>query len=133
MENIQLIDQPSQTKRSSISDSTESHHSAKMEGDHLTATSTRDSRKNIIPEQDTSKKPLGQRLMAMIPPYQLTRTIIKASISILIALLFVFEERCRNAVGAAAILVPIGTLMYFPVRPLGRLLFYNYSSIVLFL
>lgn len=123
MENIELINQSPKKKERNSSESIESHHSDKMmEGDHLTATSTRHSRRNIIPEQNTSKKPLGQRLMAMIPPYQLTRTIIKASISVVISLLFVFEDRCRNAIGAASILVPIGTLLYFPVRPLGLLI-----------
>ncbi|GAA5816474.1 hypothetical protein MFLAVUS_010003 [Mucor flavus] len=119
MENIELIKQPSRNEERKLTESIESHHSDKMERDHLTGTSTRHSTENIIPEPKTIKKPLGQRIMAMIPPYQLTRTVVKASIAVLISLLFVFEEQCRKAIGPASILVPIGTLLNFPVRPLG--------------
>lgn len=66
------------------------------------------------------KKSFGERLYAKVPPFQLTRTIIKASVGILIGLLFVFEKNCAKAVGPAGILVPIATLMYFPIRPLGK-------------
>lgn len=120
MENIELIKQPSRNEERNLTESIESHHSDKMERDHLTGTSTRHSTENIISEPKAIKKPLGQRIRAMVPPYQLTRTVVKASIAVLISLLFVFEEQCRKAIGPASILVPIGTLLNFPVRPLGK-------------
>lgn len=66
-----------------------------------------------------SKKSILQRLKSKIPPLPLIRAIIKASISILISTIFVFDSTCRKWIGSASILVPIGTLLYFPVRPLG--------------
>lgn len=119
MDNIELSNQPSKRSRSTTIDLDE-HEDDREE---LQSTSTKHSKENIVPPKSSTKEPkqsFGQRLYAKVPPYQLTRTIIKASISILIAMLFVFEENCRNAIGKAGILVPIGTLLYFPIRPIGN-------------
>jgi hypothetical protein len=122
MDNIELSNQPSKRSKSATIIDLDDHvdHS-----EELTAASTQHSRENIVPPKSVPsvkepKKSFGQRLYAKVPPYQLTRTIIKASIAILIALLFVFEENCRKAIGQAGILVPIGTLLYFPIRPIGN-------------
>jgi hypothetical protein len=98
---------------------------------HRSHSSHRLSSSSIIPEREPleSKKSFGQRLKAKIPPLPLSRAIVKASIAVLISLLFVFEENCRTAAGAAGILVPIGTILNFPIRPLGNDLYiFNYRK-----
>ena len=83
-----------------------------------TSTNSRD---HIMPvKEEPVKRTWMQRLYARVPPYQLTRIIVKASISILIALLFVFVDSLRNAIGSASVLVPIAALLYFPFRPIGK-------------
>jgi hypothetical protein len=74
-----------------------------------------------IPSGDApvSKKGFLEKIKSKIPPLPLLRIVIKSSTAILIALLFVFETRCRTAMGGAAILVPIGTLLNFPIRTIG--------------
>ncbi|KAI8877640.1 hypothetical protein K501DRAFT_260071 [Backusella circina FSU 941] len=74
-----------------------------------------------IPSGDApvSKKGFLEKIKSKIPPLPLLRIVVKSSIAILIALLFVFETRCRTAMGGAAILVPIGTLLNFPIRTIG--------------
>lgn len=117
MDNIEL------TNRRTRESSADSLDTYKADDDMTTR--SKHSKESIIP----TKKTLGQRLYAKVPPFQLTRTIIKASIGILIGLLFVFEKNCSKAVGAAGILVPIATLMYFPIRPLGKRKAYYYSLV----
>lgn len=121
MENtIELTSQPTRRSRATTIEDNDKN-------DLLSSASTNTSKEHIalnppIENDDTKKEPkksFGQRLYAKIPPYQLTTIIVKASIAILIALLFVFEKNCRAAIGQAGILVPIGTLLYFPVRPIG--------------
>lgn len=122
MENtIELTNHPTRRSRATIVEDNDNN-------DLLTSASTNTSKEHValnppIENDFTKKEPkksLGQRLYAKIPPYQLTTIIVKASIAILIALLFVFEKNCRTAIGQAGILVPIGTLLYFPVRPIGN-------------
>jgi hypothetical protein len=72
---------------------------------------------NNIPSQ---KKSTLDSIKEKIPPLPLLRVSVKASIAILISFIFVLNGRCRAAMGAA-ILVPIGTIFSFPVRPIGRL------------
>jgi hypothetical protein len=100
------------------------HHSDRGDKDNdSTIHHSQLSSSSIIPERESSsvaKKSFGQRLKAKLPPLPLARAIVKASIAVLISLLFVFEENCRIAAGAASILVPIGTILNFPIRPLGN-------------
>lgn len=107
MDNIEL-------KNRHSGESTDSLNTHQIDNNETTG--SKHSKETIIPP----KKSFGERLYAKIPPFQLTCIIIKASIGILIGLLFVFEKNCRKAVGPAGILVPIATLMYFPIRPLGN-------------
>ncbi|KAI7897491.1 uncharacterized protein BX663DRAFT_528139 [Cokeromyces recurvatus] len=72
------------------------------------------------PNIEIEKSLWRKQWISRMPPLPLIRTILKASIAILIALLFVFVDNCRNAIGTASILVPIGTLLHFPIQPLGK-------------
>ncbi|OAC98006.1 hypothetical protein MUCCIDRAFT_116091 [Mucor lusitanicus CBS 277.49] len=65
------------------------------------------------------KKTFSQRIKAKIPPLPLIRAIVKASFAVLIALIIAFVDTTRNAIGQGIILVPIGTILHFPIRPLG--------------
>lgn len=65
------------------------------------------------------KKTFSERIKAKIPPVPLIRAIVKASFAVLIALIITFVDRSRNAIGQGIILVPIGTILHFPIRPLG--------------
>jgi len=66
------------------------------------------------------KKTLAERIKAKIPPVPLIRAIVKASFAVLIALVIAFVDTTRNAIGQGIILVPIGTILHFPIRPLGK-------------
>lgn len=65
------------------------------------------------------KKTFSERIKAKIPPIPLIRAVVKASFAVLIALIITFVDRSRNAIGQGIILVPIGTILHFPIRPLG--------------
>lgn len=65
------------------------------------------------------KKTLAERIRAKIPPVPLMRAMVKASFAVLIALIIAFVDTTRNAIGQGIILVPIGTILHFPIRPLG--------------
>lgn len=69
------------------------------------------------------KKTFSQRIKAKIPPLPLIRAIVKASFAVLIALIIAFVDTTRNAIGQGIILVPIGTILHFPIRPLGMCVF----------
>ncbi|KAL9557127.1 hypothetical protein MBANPS3_001545 [Mucor bainieri] len=68
------------------------------------------------------KKTFAERIKAKIPPVPLMRAIVKASFAVLIALIIAFVDTTRNAIGQGIILVPIGTILHFPIRPLGMYL-----------
>lgn len=72
----------------------------------------------MIPE--ASKTSVLDRLKTIIPPLPLLRPMLKGSLAILIALIFVFVDRLRNVFGQGIILVPIGTVLNFPFRPVGK-------------
>lgn len=136
MTDIELSNQLSKRSRETTvsigedADMTNTHNVYKndYDGDNMTATSSnhhksQHSRESIIPDAEdaeVTKKSFGERLKAKIPPLPLLRTIVKASIAILIALIFVLVDQTRNAVGSGNILVVIGTILSFPVRPLGK-------------
>ncbi|KAI8080209.1 uncharacterized protein B0P05DRAFT_540434 [Gilbertella persicaria] len=124
MENIELSKQPS--KRSIADSNVSSHSQYEKHDDEMTAASGHHSRssivsgeKNVPTAEPVQRKSVSQRILTKLPPFPLIRIIVKASIAILIGLLFVFEKNCRSAMGSASILVPIGTLLYFPIRPIG--------------
>lgn len=107
------------------------------EGDNMTATSSQldmhHSRQSIIPEAaptPVTKKSFEERLKAKLPPFPLMRTIVKASVAILISMIFVFVDQTRNAVGSGNILVVIGTLLSFPFRPIGKYFPYRSSMFI---
>ncbi|CEP06984.1 hypothetical protein [Parasitella parasitica] len=76
---------------------------------------------NMPPNTDNiePKKTLAERIRAKVPTVPLMRAMIKASFAVLIALIITFTDRSRNAIGQGIILVPIGTILHFPIRPLG--------------
>lgn len=80
-----------------------------------------DSSINMPPNTNNieQKKTFSERIKAKMPPIPLIRAIIKASFAVLIALIITFVDRSRNAIGQGIILVPIGTILHFPIRPLG--------------
>lgn len=136
MENIELSNQTSKKSYiTSVADEglptsfTSDHYSdrgdtLKQDDDDVTTqhNSHRLSSSSMIPENEPleAKKSFGHGLKTMIPPLPLSRAIVKASIAVLISLLFVFEENCRISTGAGSIMVPIGTILNFPIRPIGN-------------
>ena len=116
MEDIELSNQSSRRSHGHNSDTQEKHD------DDMTATTTHHSQLSMMPEESIKQKSKAPgNILTKLLPLPLVRIVVKAAISILIALLFVFEDNCRNAMGSASVLVPIGTLLYFPVRPIGNL------------
>ncbi|GAN01233.1 hypothetical protein MAM1_0005c00665 [Mucor ambiguus] len=137
MENIELSQQTSrksyattlQLDEASLSN-TADHLSARNvykhgDDDDMTANNqpslSGESSIHIPPDTDViqRKKTFGERIKAKMPPVPLIRAIVKASFAVLIALIIAFVDTTRNAIGQGIILVPIGTILHFPIRPLG--------------
>jgi hypothetical protein len=72
-----------------------------------------DSAHAMIPEAPKN------RLGSIVPLLPLLRPLLKGCIAVLISLIFVFDDRLRNEFGQGVILVPIGTVLGFPFRPIG--------------
>jgi hypothetical protein len=85
-------------------------------------------------EEVTVKRNFGQGLSNCInglrkTPLPLVRTVLKASISVLISLILVLVHKTRVVIGPASTMVTLGTLLYFPVKPVGKCLAYEYFNI----
>lgn len=68
---------------------------------------------NTVPEAPKN------RLGSIVPLLPLLRPLLKGCIAVLISLIFVFDDRLRNEFGQGVVLVPIGTVLGFPFRPIG--------------
>lgn len=60
------------------------------------------------------------KIKSKIPPLPQIRTTLKATIATLISLIFVLNNNTRASIGTASTLVTLGTLLYFPVKPIGK-------------
>ncbi|KAL9550742.1 hypothetical protein MBANPS3_004592 [Mucor bainieri] len=59
------------------------------------------------------------KIKSKIPPLPQIRTTLKATIATLVSLIFVLNNNTRASIGTASTLVTLGTLLYFPVKPIG--------------
>ncbi|KAG2191099.1 hypothetical protein INT46_005740 [Mucor plumbeus] len=59
------------------------------------------------------------KIKSRIPPLPAIRTTLKATFATLISLIFVLVNDTRSTIGTASTLVTLGTLLYFPVKPIG--------------
>ncbi|KAL7310317.1 hypothetical protein PS15m_009833 [Mucor circinelloides] len=59
------------------------------------------------------------KIKSKIPPLPQIRTTLKATIATLISLIFVLNNNTRASIGTASTLVTLGTLLYFPVKPIA--------------
>ncbi|KAF1807335.1 hypothetical protein FB192DRAFT_1020912 [Mucor lusitanicus] len=66
------------------------------------------------------KPSLWTRFKASLPAFAQFRKTIKASIALLISMVFVFAYETREAVGSSVLLVAIVTIFFFPVRTIGN-------------
>lgn len=103
MDDIELLNQTTRH-----SENTQDRAQDKNESVHTT-----------IPEASL-KRPFMDRLKSIIPPLPLLRPMLKGCLAILISLIFVFVDRLRDEFGQGIILVPIGTVLNFPFRPVGK-------------
>lgn len=77
-------------------------------------------------EEVTVKRNFGQRFSNYLnglrkTPLPLVRTVLKASISVLISLILVLVDKTRLVIGPACTMATLGTLLYFPVKPVGMI------------
>lgn len=60
------------------------------------------------------------RFKSSLPAFAQFRKTIKASLALLIAMVFVFALETRETVGSSVLLVAIVTIFFFPVRTIGE-------------
>lgn len=52
-------------------------------------------------------------------PLPVIRSVLKASVAVLISIILVLVDKTRFAIGPACTLTTLGTLLYCPVKPMG--------------
>lgn len=67
-----------------------------------------------------TKPSLMARFKSSLPAFAQFRKTIKASLALLIAMVFVFALETREAVGSSVLLTAIVTIFFFPVRTIGE-------------
>jgi len=73
------------------------------------------------PTTPSATKPnLLARFKSSLPLFAQFRKTVKASIALLIAVVFIFSYETREAVGTSVLLVAIVTIFFFPVRTIGN-------------
>jgi hypothetical protein len=73
-----------------------------------------------VEQTEQAKPSLFQRFKASLPLFSQFRKTIKASIALLIAVIFIFASATRKATGDSVLLIAIVVIFYFPVRTIGK-------------
>jgi hypothetical protein len=67
-----------------------------------------------------SKPNIFKRLLSKLPLFSQMRKTIKASLALLIAVIFILDSQTRAVTGESVLLVAIVVIFYFPVRTIGK-------------
>jgi hypothetical protein len=73
-----------------------------------------------VDQNEQTKRNLFQRFRASLPLFSQFRKTIKASIALLIPVIFIFDLSARAATGSSVLLMAIVMIFYFPVRTIGK-------------
>jgi hypothetical protein len=85
-----------------------------------TPSNTVPNRLNMMGNQEEKKPTLYQRFLASIPPAPHIRKTVKASVAVLIGVIFALDAHLRTLFGSSALLITIVTIFFFPVRTIGK-------------